>query len=304
MIETWIESKISLSDAPDRAINNRFGIVDITPRTIKWMRYATTRLIKFSGDIEINIISPNHIADWQQYEMSREVSPYTVNSYLGAIKTMFTRLQRNGTTGSNPAEPIILWPVPTPTPKAIAEADYQTILNQTTDPRNRAILATLWATGCRLGGLVSMRIDKIETTAAADGTVRHAFYIMEKGRNGKQKPRWVYSKGRESRIIQEWITMRPSTRTPALFTIARKNGYPITKTAVNQLFHKIHQQHPHIQHANPHAFRHAFAIRKLDEGYDLPLVSKWLGHHSPEYTARIYVIRSEDQLRHAYYLDE
>ncbi len=299
--QTWIQTKITLTQAPSLAVPNQHGLTNISPATIKWMTYATTRLTRHIGNLEINTITPNHIADWQQHEMSRPITPNTANSYLRAIKVMFTRLQRNSTIGTNPAQPIDYWPEPTPTPKSISPAHYHTILATTTNPRNRAILAALWSTGCRLGGLISMRIDKIQTTHTDTGQPHHALYITEKGKNGKQKPRWVYSKGTEAIIIQTWLNTRPASRTPALFTIGSKKPRPLTKTAVSHLFHTIRQNNPNLIHANPHAFRHAFAIRNLDTGRDIALVSQWLGHHSPEYTAKIYAIRSEEELRRAYF---
>jgi hypothetical protein len=54
---------------------------------------------------------------------------------------------------------------------------------------------------------------------------------------------------------------------------------------------------------NAHEFRHAFAIRMLDSGYDLVSVSQWLGHHSPEFTAAVYAICSEEQLRKRHFSD-
>ncbi len=53
--------------------------------------------------------------------------------------------------------------------------------------------------------------------------------------------------------------------------------------------------------ANAHAFRHAFAIRQLNAGHDLAIVSQWLGHANPEFTARAYAIRHEHELRKKYF---
>ena len=49
--------------------------------------------------------------------------------------------------------------------------------------------------------------------------------------------------------------------------------------------------------SNPHSFRHSFAIRKINAGYDLPTVSAWLGHTDPSFTAKVYIIQREDELR-------
>ncbi len=303
MLKTWVQTSIPLSNAVSYATPNQYGIVDISPATIKWMQYALTRFVRFSGDMGLTAVNVGHVSSWLEYEAGRGVSPYTVNSYLRAAKTLFSRLQRNGIATDNPAQPIKPWPEPRPSPKAITKSDYHSLLTAVSNSRDRAIFSTFWATGCRLGGLLSMDINNIERWLE-NGRLQFALLVKEKGKNGKPKPRWCYSKGEEALALDSWLNERPTCRTASLFTTFTKTPRPMKQTAVSSMFRKARiaaDIDGNDHHCNPHAFRHAFAIRQLEQTKDLPLVSAWLGHHSPEFTAKIYVIRHEYKLRAAYF---
>lgn len=305
MLNTWVQSSTPLSNAVSYATANQYGIVDISPTTVKWMQYALSRLSKFLGEMDLTAVNAHDVNNWLTYEAGRNVAPNTVNSYLRAIKTLYSRLQRNGITGTNPAQSIKPYPEPAPSPKAISQADYHALLTAVSNSRDKAIFATLWATGCRVGGLLSMRIDKMERWHE-NGRLQFALYVVEKGRNGKKKPRWCYSKGEEALALDTWLNERPTALTPSIFTTHRKREpTPIKQGAVSSIFRKARTKANITQRpSNPHSFRHAFAIRNLDDGHDLAIVSQWLGHHSPEFTAKVYAVRSESALRAAYFADK
>ena len=158
----------------------------------------------------------------------------------------------------------------------------------------------LWASGCRLGGLSSMRVDRME---AWDEGERHcfAFLVTEKGSRG----RWVYV-GRDKLQgdgVHEYLLARPEASAQELFLTLVQPWRPVSSVAVEHVLMKLKRKAgiPKKRPANAHAFRHAFAARMLDEGGDLPAVSAWLGHHSPAFTAEVYVVRSERALRNKYF---
>jgi integrase/recombinase XerD len=55
---------------------------------------------------------------------------------------------------------------------------------------------------------------------------------------------------------------------------------------------KLAQETPHKpfrHHATPHTLRHTFAIAALNNGADIKMVSRWLGHSSTKITEAHYV---------------
>lgn len=290
-------SSLTLSHAVDRAATNRFGIVDVSPHTLRWFRSSVLSLINHLGDIEIGDVSPRDVAAWQKNQVKQDVNEITANSYLRGLKTLFSRLQRNGTIGQNPAQPIRPLPEANAGPKAIVELDYLLMRETAASKRDVAILDTLWSTGCRAEELIGMNINKLEVWEDGSGV---SAAIQVKGK--LQKKRWVYWKYEQAESLAAWVKERPTSKSPALFLTRSRQRF--TNNGFTSLIRQIRVNAGVLdKNTNPHAFRHAFAQRKLDEGHDIAYVSQWLGHSSPEFTAKVYCVRSEDMLRKRFFMD-
>ena len=293
------DSPIPLCDAVTLAIENEHGIRDVSRDSINWMEGAIKSLIRFKGDIDIRSLAPRDVHEWQQHEKDRDLSPQTVNSYLRGVKTVFARLVRKGIIDFNPAEPVRYLPKPPPNPKACSEETYRAMLNAAENARDKAILGLLWATGCRVGGIVSMKINKIEFWEQ-DGKECCAIYIVEKF----SKSRNVYTCGEELKYLKQWLKERPNIPgKKALFLTNIRPFRKLGRVGVQKTLRRLAKKADVKEKFNPHSFRHAFAIRKLEEKKDLPVVSAWLGHSNPSFTASIYTTRTESQLRDLYFKD-
>lgn len=287
-------SSQTLTQAVALASPNKYGIIDISPHTIRWMQSAVTSLCRSTGNIEITAVAPRHIWQWQENQIRHHIKTITMNSYLRAIKTLYSRLQRNGITGHNPAQPILPLPEPLTTPRSITELNYLYMRNMAGNGRNIAILDTLWVTGCRAGELVGMDIERLSQWN--DNGRCASIRVLGKGRQQRQ----VYWSGAPADSLAIWLNERPATQSAALFTTNRRRRF--TLNSFSSLIRQIRITANVLnQNTNPHAFRHAFAIRKLNDGYDLPTVSQWLGHSSPEFTAAVYCVRTENELRQRFF---
>lgn len=294
-------SEIMLTYAAALAAVDIYGLPDVSPATARWFRQSASMLADYlGGDRPVRIIEPADIAGWQYAELRRGVSPITVNSYLRAVKTLLARLVKRGVIPGNPAAAVRFLSEPPPRPKAIAEADYLAMRRAAEHPRDRALIDMLWGSGCRLGGLLSARVDMMDYWQSGR---RHcfAFLVSEKG----AKQRWIYA-GREPLQgigIYEYLQVRPDSEDRALFLTLNKPHKAISGPTVEGVIRKLRRlaKIPSKRPANIHGFRHAFAIRLLDEGIPLDTVSKWLGHSSSSFTAEVYVVRSESALRDRYF---
>lgn len=291
-----------LSQAAFLASLNEYGVREVSPATAKWFRLGARRLAAFLGDdAPAEGVSRTDVLTWRQYELDKGISPVTANSYLRAIKTMYSRLFKRGELPGNPAAGIRFAPEPPPRPKAISEADYLAMRAVAVEPRDRAMVDVLWSSGCRIGGLLSMRVDNLEHWIADDGRHCFAALVLEKG----QKTRWVYVGAEQDTGagLHEYLLARPKSDIPQLFLTTTAPWGPLSAPAAQHALKRLKTAAgiPRGRPANAHSFRHAFAIRHLNEGADLPAVSAWLGHYSPEFTAQVYVIRNERELRDKYF---
>lgn len=298
----WSLAVAPLATAADLAIQDRHGLVTVSPATARWMRASVRHLVAHLGrDIGVEELTPMQVSAWVQWEAGRGLSTVSINSRLRAIKTIYSRLQRNGVTSSNPAAPVPFLPEPPARPKAIAADDYLALRAAANNARDRAIVDVLWASGCRLGGLLSMRIDRMEQWTQ-NGRICYALLVTEKF----SRVRWVYV-GRDelqSRGLTEWLAERPlAGTTPWLWLAFSAPFGRMAASTVESVLRRLRLAAgiPAGRPCSAHAFRHAFAVRMLDEGEDLAAVSAWLGHHSPEFTAAVYAIRPERALREKYF---
>ena len=293
---------ISLSEAAAVAAVDQFGLLQVTEATARWMRQGIARLARHCGAATVDQVKPAHVAAWIEAERGGAAGHVSINSQLRAVKVVFSRLERRGLVVDNPARPVPFLREPAAMPKAIAAGDYLAMRAAATIARDRAILDVLWASGCRLGGLLSMRVDRgrIEHWRDSAGRDCFALLVVEK----YDKPRWVYV-GRERLQgdgLAAWLAERPASTDPALFLTMTGEPRAIAASTVEGVIRRLRiaagiGDRP----AHAHAFRHAFALRMLDQGVDLSAVSAWLGHHSPEFTAARYAVRSESALREKYF---
>lgn len=292
---------LRLLDAPAVAARVHGGIVDVAESTLAWLQDGADSLARAVGNARVDEVGPQEIFAWHA-ELLRQMRPVSANSYLRAVKTLYGRLLNAGLVAANPARPVRFAPEPPPRPKAVSEGHYLAMRGAATCARDRAIVDVLWASGCRLGGLLSLTLSTVEMWRV-NGELRAAALVVEKF----GKSRYVYARSPQADSLRAWLDERPIADHDAVFVSVgdRANGKPMTAVAVQHVLRRLRLAVgiPAGAPANAHAFRHAFAIRMLDAGHDLAAVSAWLGHSDPSFTARTYVTRREDELRRKWFGD-
>lgn len=157
--------------------------------------------------------------------------------------------------------------------------------------RDLAIVELLYASALRVGELVGLDIDDVDTSRL---TVR----VMGKG--GKER---VVPFGRPALdAVVDWLRARHALvnekkSSPALFIGVR--GGRLGQRQVRELVAELLQLVPGSGPAGPHALRHSAATHLLDGGADLRAVQEMLGHASLG-TTQIYTHVSFDRLRQTY----
>lgn len=290
---------LALGDAADLAAVNAAGIQDVADSTLRWWRSAIGRLTRFAGALRLDELDALTLHEWHQ-SIEAGASAVTANSYLRAVGCVFSRLVKVGVLADSPARYVPYSSEPATDPKAIEETIYLAMRDAASCARDLAIVDALWATGCRLSGLLSMRVDRIEFWRAGDD-LRLAAEVVEKF----GKSRFVYARSPQSDSVLAWVEARPAVDHPFLFLSigCRSRGRPLKPVAVQHVLRHLRLAAGILPGtpANAHAFRHAFAVRMLDAGHDLAAVSAWLGHTDPAFTARVYARRREAELRRKFF---
>lgn len=156
--------------------------------------------------------------------------------------------------------------------------------------RDRLILEMLYATGVRVGELVSIKVSDINFSS-------RTILILGKGNKERIVPYGDYCEEILKLYLKDGYLSLNNQNSPYLFLNAR--GGKLTERGVRYLLEEIIKKTSVQKNISPHMIRHSFATHLLNQGCDLMTVQKLLGHESIKAT-QIYTHVTTDRLRNVY----
>ena len=165
--------------------------------------------------------------------------------------------------------------------------DIRTDLGQ----RDSLILEMLYATGVRVGELVSIKVSDIDLG-------RRNIIILGKGNKERYVTYGEYCEDILNLYLRDGRVSLNSKNSDYLFLNNR--GGELTERGVRFILDKLIEQTSINKKISPHMIRHSFATHLLNEGCDLLTVQKLLGHESIKAT-QIYTHVTTDRLKEVYY---
>lgn len=234
-------------------------------------------------------------------EMSHQgVARSTLARRAAAVRTFFGWARRTGLVDTDPALRLASPRRERTLPDLLTATsagellDVAEVAADDDDPvhrRNRAVLELLYATGIRVGELVGLDVDDLDTD-------RQVVRVLGKGR----KERVVPYGAPAARALEEWLRdgrprLAVPTSGPALFLGRR--GRRVDPRQVRTVVHDLLRHVPDAPDLGPHGLRHSAATHLLDGGADLRMVQELLGHASLA-TTQIYTHVSAERLRRSY----
>jgi site-specific recombinase XerD len=217
--------------------------------------------------------------------MNSGLSAQTVHGHLRALRALFHWCVDTEKLAINPFTRFKLPSLGSSTPDAISKRDFQALLKAAKErPRDLAVLLFLGHTGCRVGGLVGLKLADLDI----DG--RKA-WLTEKG----DKSRNVFFGQQCADALEDWLKVRP--RGGAHVFAAERGSKPLTTSGVHQLIGRLARLAGVTGRCGPHMFRHAAARGWLEAGADLSTVSQLLGHEDIVVTHRFYARWAQSALQ-------
>jgi integrase/recombinase XerD len=171
-----------------------------------------------------------------------------------------------------------------PLPEIMSNEEIDKLLAHTLFPKHKVAFLTLYATGLRIGELVNLKIEDVNSQT-----------MNIRVRQGKgRKDRFVPMSEPLLDIIRQYVTdYKP---TIYLFN-GVKVGEPLSARAIQHAFQCARQKANLNPKITPHTLRHAFATHHMDEGTHLQAIKSMLGHTNIKTTSR-YLHLSIQSLQH------
>lgn len=272
----------------------------LSQATVKWYRTQIGLFLKQFAGRDLDSITTNEIRQYLVDMQNRDerytnapqkpaqaggLSPASIKSHKTALHAFWSWCT-NEYNLNNPMKNIKRGSYRA-TPKANDPHDFMRLLQATGDDnagkRDRAILCFLADTGCRLGGLLSLELDRLFIE-------RKRAIVHEKG-NTSRMVAFMHFTGQ---LLATWLAARQSA-TDHVF-VSMTSGEPLTVSGVHSILKRLKAKARVEGRVNPHSFRHGFARTYLTNGGDLATLAKLLGHTDINTTTSYYAIFSEDEL--------
>lgn len=157
--------------------------------------------------------------------------------------------------------------------------------------RNRLILEMLYATGIRVGELVTIKKEDIDTYNCI-------IRITGKGNKMRNVMYGEYCKDIMNIYLNDGYLKLLNNKTSD-YLILNSRGGQITTRAIRYIIDDIIKLSSLKKHISPHTLRHTFATHMLESGADLLTVQELLGHESLS-TTQIYTHITNEHLRSVY----
>lgn len=266
----------------------------------KYSDYTITNyqidIYEFSNYLNDSILNINYeiVSLYLEYLYKMKLNRNSISRKLSSLRGFYDYLKKEKLIEvnyfkevSNPKKYLTL-------PKYVDNNDLEKMfmvsnLDTPLGQRNRLIIELLYATGIRVGELVSIKLEDIELS---QNTIR----ILGKG----SKERIVIYGSFCEDILNLYLSDgRRELNPKSNYLILNKNGNKLSTRAVRDIIDNIILQAHINNHVSPHMLRHTFATDLLSNGADLMSVKELLGHSSLN-TTSIYTHLTDEQIRNVY----
>ena len=226
------------------------------------------------------------------------LAPTSVQRKLASLRGLFAHLREKGRITQDPAKLLRGPKAPQRVPRYLTPQEVDQLLGQEfgdepQDLRDRAVLETLYSTGCRVSECAGLKLDALDLR---EGTAR----LLGKG----NKQRLSLLGGPAKAAIEAWLParkriLREQRRLdPGALFLNLRGGALSSRWLFQTVVDRAKKAGLQTS-LTPHGLRHSFATHLLDRGADLRSVQELLGH-ARLVTTEIYTHVSIGRLRDVY----
>lgn len=235
--------------------------------------------IEKSDDVDIGVIDRLTIREWMA-SLHNDHKKTSIARKLASLRTFFQFLIREGVVEVNPAKLVATPKIERKLPNHLSIEDAVRFIetpdtNTELGRRDRAIIEFLYATGIRVGELVSIDLKDVDFR---ERLVR----VTGKRRKQRIVPFHEHALRALMHYIAEtrpaFLNNCPPSERDDRPLFLNYQGTRITTRSVGRMIDKYIKRCSDIHNISPHSLRHSFATHLLDQGADLRDIQELLGH--------------------------
>jgi integrase/recombinase XerC len=282
----------------DRYLVHLVEVRDSSPHTV---RAYSADLVGLAGYLEEKgvraapEVTPLHLRMWVAHLLEKGLTASSRARMLSSVRAFFRFLVRERVVERNPASGLRSPRLPRRLPHFLTTDEVGRLLGAPDEAdrfavRDRAILETLYSSGCRIGELQTLDDADLDLSG---GVAR----VRGKGKRERLAPLGRFAVEALRVWLRSRLTLLAGRPERALFL--NRFGGRLTARSISRMLKKYIAREGLSTRTSPHTLRHSFATHLLDAGADLRSVQELLGHKNLE-TTQIYTHVTVERMRRIY----
>lgn len=258
---------------------------DFSPKTYRNYNSMINSILRHVGDIEIEYLGIEHVALWKERLRLNGNKASAINTDLGRLRMILKYLGENGFKVIDHNK--LKFDKQTPVERQWLEPkEMQRLIDTATNPRDKAIVALLTGSACRISEVLNLDREDLESATYVPEYNLYEVSVCGKGdRKHQEKNRDVQFDATVKRYVDDYLDTRTDRFRP-LF-ISQQNSR-ITVSRVEQIVHDLSRKAGLEKVVTPHILRHSKISDLLNNGAEMQDVRNYAGHASIMTTVNIY----------------
>ena len=249
-----------------------------SPRTIKTYCFCVEKFLSSHHNKELKGITKNDVQEYFDRFIEKGRPGNTINVHLNAVKFFFEEVLRKRLTVN-----IKYSKTPRRLPEFLTKEEVVRLLDSITNSKHTLMITLLYATGMRVGELVSLKVRDFEFNQ------NYGWVRQGKGRKDRL---FIIPLKLKSELL-DWIEKQKLDSDDWLFTGHGREHISIA--TIQAIIKEAVRKAKIFKHVHPHTMRHSFATHLIQNGYAVTEVQPLLGHSSLQ-TTMIYLHMAAPEL--------
>lgn len=155
-------------------------------------------------------------------------------------------------------------------PEVLTKEEIFKMVEFTSNPKHKAIMALLYSSGMRRDELINLQIKDIDS--------KRMVIRINLGKGNKSRD--VLLSSNALKLLRQYYKVHFPKPIKYVFEGGGKPGKPYSASSINNIIKKAAKKAGVKKDVHTHTLRHSFATHMLEQGANLKLIQRLMGHQS------------------------